>query len=203
MKNLLLVGIVSLFLLGSLLNANAIPITDSNDSALNGATVIDFESEALGSYSSLNFADVTITGDGNLTISNDGNGIYTPPADQFLDNRYGNGDFYFDFTSNVSAFGLQIGAVNFTQTLSAFDSGGNLIESVTIFNQSPSFVGYYGIASLSDNIGSFSLSSGSDWVVLDNLSYVGGGAPVPEPSTMLLFGAGLAGLVGYTRRKNK
>lgn len=28
-------------------------------------------------------------------------------------------------------------------------------------------------------------------------------APVPEPSTMLLMGAGLAGLVGYNRKRNK
>ncbi len=30
----------------------------------------------------------------------------------------------------------------------------------------------------------------------------GGGQPVPEPSTVLLFGTGVLGLIGYARRKN-
>jgi len=32
---------------------------------------------------------------------------------------------------------------------------------------------------------------------------MGGGAPVPEPATMLLFGAGIIGLAGSRIRRNK
>lgn len=34
-------------------------------------------------------------------------------------------------------------------------------------------------------------------------NYNGGGSPVPEPTTMLLFGTGLVGLAGVARRKKK
>ena len=37
--------------------------------------------------------------------------------------------------------------------------------------------------------------------IVDNIEYTA--APVPEPSTILLFGAGIAGLIGLNRRKKK
>ena len=58
--------------------------------------------------------------------------------------------------------------------------------------------------------GSFTLTIGTNAPVADFLAFdyfklegEYASAPVPEPSTILLFGFGLAGLVGFSRRKKK
>ena len=50
----------------------------------------------------------------------------------------------------------------------------------------------------------FAIGAGADAIVHATITNNGGGAaPVPEPSTILLMGIGLLGLVGYSRKRSK
>jgi hypothetical protein len=44
---------------------------------------------------------------------------------------------------------------------------------------------------------------GSHWNMQCGNDVIEGGAPIPEPSTMLLFGSGLVGLIGFRRKSRK
>lgn len=189
--------------------AEAVPITSPLDPALSGANVVTFESQALGSYPSLTIGGVTITGAGDLTISNDGNAQYVPPQDQFLDNRLYSGSFTFSFSNLVTAFGLQIGATNAPWQMTAYDSSNNVIDTLGIPDQVSSlaypYTGFYGLGEGSPTIKSFTLSSSSsDWIVLDDLYYTDQRTNnVPEPASITLLAAGLLGFGALRRKKNQ
>ncbi|MCK9294508.1 MAG: PEP-CTERM sorting domain-containing protein [Desulfobulbaceae bacterium] len=220
MKKRFLAGVGSglLFLGTTGLAAYASPISSITDAALTGATILSFEDVTVGQYVSLTLDNVTIS---TITyyepnpswtpVINVGNdvrqGKWVPPTDKYLDNYYADGhDLYFDFATNVSAFGLQIGRTNSSDvSLNAWDSAGNLIETVAIPDMSlwtnPS--GYYGISSLAGNISSVSLNMARDPLYVDDFAYVESVAtPVPAPATILLLGSSLVGLAG-ARRRNK
>jgi len=165
---------------------------------------IDFESVAVGSYSSLTEGGVTFSlSSGNISVSDDGNGAYVlaAPGTHFLDNRFGGADIIFDLAAPVSYFGMQIGATNSPQTLSAYDSLDNLLGSVAIPDQVSTlpypYTGFYSLSFAGIDHVILTGSSG-DWVVVDNVTAV----PEPETYAMLLAGLGLLGFAARRRQQN-
>jgi hypothetical protein len=172
------------------------------------AAVVDFESVALGSYSSFISGGINFSlTSGDITVSNDNNGVYVSaaPDTHFLDNRSGGADFIFSMATPVNEFGLQIGATNSIQTLSAFDSGNSLLGSISIpdqvDNQPYPYTGFYSLNF--SGISKVTLTSNQgDWIVVDNITTDSITTAVPEPETYAMMLAGL-GLMGFiARRRN-
>lgn len=188
-------------------NSSADLISSSSDTNLAGSTIVDFESETLGQYSSLTIGDLTITGNDYFYLETTFSGDYNSSG-VYLGNRQGASNLTFGFATTVSAFGFNIGASNEDWQLNAFDSSDSIIESYTLPQTFSSNAGdFYGIAAAGisyatlvqlTNINDY----GTDYILLDNVNYVTS-AQVPEPATMLLFGSGLAGLACFRRRFKK
>ncbi len=206
MKKFLLVLCAMLMVFGMVGIASAVPINSNSDVALTGATIIDFESVAQGTYTSITVNDVTFSAGNNHLMIDDDWQIYNMTG-VYLDNgTYANHGFQsltVDFATDVNAFGFNWGMAEAwaTWTLSAYDATDSIIDSRGLPNGS--FSGeFYGLATAGISYAVIQQTSGDyDWIGIDNFTYVSSGAPVPEPSTILLMGVGLLGLVGYSRKR--
>ncbi len=186
-------------------------ISSSADPALAGYSPITFEPPVpLGTYTTLAIGPVTFTAvDHNLSIGNYYAGQFNTTGSQYLDNESysanGFNTMEVSFASPVHAVGFNFGASDTQWSLNAYNASNTLLESdllpITNGGNSGTFVGIAqpGISYVmlvNDNAGSF----GYDWIFVDNF-YPAGSSTVPLPPSMLLFGSGLLGLVGWRRFK--
>jgi hypothetical protein len=198
-----LVAFLSFCLLAISTNSFAYTITSPTDSSLVGGDVIDFSAQTVGRYTSLSIGDVTFTAnDNDLSIASNYSGSYNTTG-LYLDNgdysTNGFSSITFSFASDVNAFGFNFGASNYSWTLTAYDGSGSIIESMVISALIDSNNGeFFGIAAngiayavLSNNDPSY------DWIFIDNFTT----SAVPVPAAVWLFGSGLLGLIGFTKRK--
>ncbi len=130
---------------------------------------------------------------------------YSTPhsGNTYLFNAYGPSNLGFNFVSSVNSvdawFTKTTNNTNPSpiQLIGYVGSTETYFSSLLTLNQTPQNLSITG-----DGITRV-VVRGSDngWYTMDDLQF--GSAPVPEPATMLLFGTGLAGLIGARLRRKK
>jgi hypothetical protein len=167
-----------------------------------GGSVIDFETNSDGEAAlTFGYPDVTMTGNNILRITNSFGGSFNVMGNSMaLTSNDRTEEVIFDFLSPVDAFGFNFGGADFEWYLIAYSAANTILDELTISPFGNSNNGEWfgisaaGIASAKLYNTAFDVGSNSgttDYVILDNLTYV---KSVPEPATLLLMCLGLAGI---------
>jgi len=194
------------FAAASTIYVQTTPLGATQIPGLVGSTVIDFESPAAGTYTTLTLSGVTFTPDAGNLMWVDGAyiGQYNNFGAQSLHNNYDPQSFNtltINFNGITSGFGFFWGASDSQWVLTAYDASSNPIESfalpITRSSNAGDFVGL-----LDPGIAWATLAgTGTDYVFIDNLEFNPTGTSTPEPGSLLLLGSAVLGLGGVIRRK--